>query len=81
MSMTYSSSDSYELYLRLRRLEQQQFCARHGFTYQSSSKSGGGSDYSYHTQNNVANFVSSSSNRSSDHSHTSSNCIYRSLKW
>ena len=78
--MSSSPLDSYQLYLTLRRSEQEGFCSRYGYNYQSTTPSIG-SGTCYHTQNNVANFVTSSSGRntSAGSSHSSKNCKYRSL--
>lgn len=79
--MSNSALDSYQLYLALRRSEQEGFCSRYGYNYQSTTISSG-SGTCYHTQNNVADFVTSSGNRSSSSvgsSHSSKNCTYRSL--
>lgn len=78
--MSTFSSDSYQLYLSLRRSEHQGFCARYSYNYQTESTGNAGSNTYYHTANNVANFVTSSSTTSSGgYSHTSKNCNYRSL--
>lgn len=78
--MSNSTPDSYQLYLALRRSEQEGFCSRYGYNYQSTTSSTG-SGTCYHTQNNVADFVTSSSSRntSAGSSHSSKNCTYRSL--
>jgi len=80
--MANSTLDSYQLYLALRRSEQEGFCARYGYNYQSGNAGSTGGGSCYHTANNVANFVTSSSSRTSSSggsSHTSKNCSYRSL--
>ena len=77
--MSYSVCNSYEDYLKIRNTENAIFCSKYGYQSQSPPVESSGGGNSYQTANNVKDFVSTSTNSSIGHTHSSSNCVYRSL--